>query len=164
MTNLLFPKQIDNRYRGQWLGLVFFLPLMTLKLLMGFNVAGFNPTIKTRDILQEVDGIPLDTFSVEAASEIVFFGNAWGFMLFILASVGVIALIRYRAMIPFVFLLLTVEQVGRKVMTEIQAAPTDPGAAMSMGSMINWGLSAVCVVGLILTVIPRRNAPEPAAY
>ncbi|MBL4620131.1 MAG: hypothetical protein JKX88_08550, partial [Marinicaulis sp.] len=100
MFSLLFPKVIDNKYRGQWLALVFFAPVLLLKIMMGFNVAGFNPALEVRDILQDVDGIPLDTYSTAAATDLVFFANAWGLSLFTICLVGVIALIRYRAMIP----------------------------------------------------------------
>ena len=84
MFGLLFPKSIDNRYRGQWLALILFVPVLLLKLMMGFNVAGFNPMLDVRDILQNVDGVSLDAYSPEAASDIVFLANAWGFSLFIL--------------------------------------------------------------------------------
>ncbi|NOX94958.1 MAG: hypothetical protein GXP04_07645 [Alphaproteobacteria bacterium] len=158
MFSLLFPKVIDNKYRGQWLALVFFAPVLLLKIMMGFNVAGLNPAIDVRDILQDVDGIPLDTYSTQAASDLVFSANAWGLSLFTICLVGVIALIRYRAMIPIAILLLTVEQVGRKAMAmAIAESGLGIGPDMSMGSIINWALSVALVLALALSMMRRRT-------
>lgn len=156
MFSMLFPKVIDNKYRGQWLALVFFLPVLALKTLMGFNVAGFNPAIATRDILIDVDGIPLDSYSAEAATDLLFFANAWGLSLFVICLVGLVALVRYRAMVPFAILLLTIEQVARKAMS---VAESGLGLSwpMSLSGMINWGLTIALVLALVLSVMRRRN-------
>jgi len=159
MFQLLFPKIIDNKYRGQWLGIGLFLPLLFLKIAMGFNVAGLNPAVDVRDVLQNVDGVPLDTYSAAAAADIVFSTSAWGLALFTIALLGVIALVRYRAMIPLAFLLLTIEQVGRKAMG-LAADGLVTGEPMTTGNIINWVLSALFVLGLTLSMIRRRTAAE----
>jgi hypothetical protein len=156
MLSLLFPKVIDNKYRGQWLALVLFVPVLLLKIMMGFNVAGFNPTIEVRDILQNIDGIPLDAYSTAAATDLVYFANAWGLSLFTIGLVGLIALIRYRAMIPVAILLLTVEQVGRKAMS-IAESGLRIGPDMTAGNIINWALSAALLMALVLSIMRRRT-------
>jgi len=156
MVNLLFPRVIDNKYRGQWLALVFFVPVLVLKLMMGFNVAGLNPAMETRHILQDVDGIPLDTYSTAAVTDLIFFANAWGLSLFTICLVGVIACIRYRSMIPIAVLLLTVEQVGRKAMSVAESG-LEIGPDMSAGNTINWALSAALLLALMLSIIRRRT-------
>ena len=155
MLQLLFPKTIDNKYRGQWLALFLFVPVLALKTLMGFNVGGFNPAVKVRDVLQNVDGIPLDTYSAPAAADLVFFANAWGLSLFTICLVGIVALVRYRAMVPMAIFLLTFEQVVRKA-TSIAESGLQIGPDMSAGNIINWVLSAALVLALILSIIPRR--------
>ncbi|RKZ13282.1 hypothetical protein DRQ53_13575 [bacterium] len=159
MVSLLFPKVMDNKYRGQWLGLVFFVPVLLLKLMMGFNVAGLNPVIAVHDILQDVDGIPLDTYSTAAVTDLIFFANAWGLSLLTICLVGVIAFIRYRSMIPITILLLTVEQVGRKAMS-IADSGLGIGPDMSAGNIINWTLSVVLLVALALSTTRRRSVDD----
>ena len=159
MVRLLFPKVLDNKYRGQWLALVFFVPVLLLKLMMGFNVAGFNPAMEVRDILQDVDGIPLDTYSTAAVTDLIFFANAWGLSLLTICLVGVIAFIRYRSMIPFTILLLTVEQVGRKAMS-IAESGLGIGPDMSAGNIINWALSVALLVALLLSTTRRRTVND----
>lgn len=160
MLGLLFPKTIDNTYRGQWLGLVFFLPILVLKTVMGFNVAGFNPSVAVRDILQDVDGIPLDAYGAEAAADLVFFANAWGLSLFVICLFAVVALLRYRAMVPLAILFVAIEQVGRKCMNiaeqGLRLGPED----MTAGNIINWAFSVMLVLALVLSVMRRRSIVE----
>ena len=156
MLGMLFPKVIDNKFRGQWLAFVFFLPVLALKTLMGFNVAGFNPAIAVRDILIDVDGIPLDGYSTEAATDLLFFASAWGLSLFVICIVGWVALVRYRAMLPFAILLLTIEQVTRKGMSIVESG-WGLSWPMSPSGMINWGLTIALVLALVLSVMRRRN-------
>ena len=159
MFGLLFPKVIDNRYRGQWLALLLFVPVLIIKMLMGFNFAGLNPLVETRDILIDVDGVPLDSYSVEAATDLLFFANAWGLCLFTITVFGVIALIRYRAAIPLAILLLAIEQVGRKAMSVAESG-LGLNWPMSMAGMINWGLTIALVLALVLSIIRRRSAAD----
>ncbi|MEL6360630.1 MAG: hypothetical protein AAFR21_06050 [Pseudomonadota bacterium] len=154
MFSLLFPKTIDNTYRGQWLALIFFVPVLLIKLMMGFNMGGFNPTIDVRSILQDVDGVPLDTYSASAVTDLLFFTNAWGLGLFTIGLVGVIALVRYRAMIPLAILLLTVEQGGRKAMSVAENG-LGLGPDMSAADTVNWVLTIALLLALILSVIRR---------
>lgn len=160
MLGVLFPKTIDNSYRGQWLALFLFVPVLLLKLLMGFNVAGLNPMLEVRDILQDVDGIPLDTYSQGAAADILFMASAWGFSLFIIGLLGVVALWRYRAMIPLAILLLTIEQAGRKAMSIAESGLQLGANDLTTGSIINWVLSAILVLALFLSVIKRRSITD----
>ena len=160
MFGLLFPKTIDNNYRGQWLALLFFVPVLLLKLMMGFNVAGFNPTLDVRDILQNVDGMPLDSYSAAAATDIVFLANAWGFSLFVIGLFGVIALLRYRAMIPLAILFLTIEQVGRKAMSIAESGLRLGPDELTAGNIINWALSAALILALVLSMMRRRSAAD----
>ena len=160
MFGLLFPRIIDNKFRGQWLALLLFVPVALLKLLMGFNVAGLNPTLDPRDILQNVDGVPLDSFSPDAASHIVFGTQAWGLALFTLSLLAVIALIRYRALVPLAIFMLTIEQAGRKAITHIQFGFHEAGEPLTAGAIINWALTAALVLALILSLMRRATAVE----
>jgi len=159
MFGLLFPKMIDNTYRGQWLALLFFVPVLIMKLMMGFNFAGLNPVLDVRDVLISVDGIPLDTYSAEAASHLVDFANVWGLCLFTITVFGVIALVRYRAAIPLAIFLLAIEQLGRKAMS-IAESGLRLDWPMSTGAIINWGFSIALTLALILSMVRRRSAAD----
>lgn len=157
---LLFPKTIDNVYRGHWLALVLFAPVLLFKSIIGFNVAGLNPTITTARILISADGVPLDSYPADAVAEIVYASASWGFVMVLLALVAVLALLRWRALSPFVILLFTAEQGFRqtRAVLERMAEPAAE-AARSLGFYINWGFTIALVLALALAVIPRKATP-----
>jgi hypothetical protein len=158
MLSRLFPKQFDNAYRGHVLALWLFAPLVVIKLLMGFNVSGMNPWIDNRYIATSVDGIPLESYSPDAASTFMFMFASWGLILFVLGLLGLVALVRYRAMVPLLYVLLAVEQFGRFYLTKLHPiARAVKSEAISPSALFNWGLMAALALGLILAFLPRRN-------
>lgn len=157
MLGRLFPKQIDNNYRGHVLAIWLLVPLTLMKLLQGGSVAGFNPWASSRFILQAADGVPVDTFVPAAASHLVFLFAVWGLNIFLLGTLGAIALIRYRAMIPLVYFLMLLEQIGRKWLSMVHLdSPLIPTGA-SAAALINTGFMAIMVVGLALSLATPRS-------
>lgn len=153
MLNPIFPRQFDNVYRGSRIAIVLLAPVLLMKTLIGVNISGLNPWISTRFVIAKADGVPLDAFSPQAQEIVVFMSASWGLGLLLLCLLTLVALIRYRAMLPFAILLLAVEQVGRKILT---AAILPPGDPFRFGSLINWGFSIALVIALILSLTPRR--------
>jgi hypothetical protein len=165
MLGRLFPKQMDNTYRGYWLAVWLFVPLVLVKLIMGFNVAGLNPWVSNRFVLINADGVPLDTFAAEPASLVVFLFSSWGLSLLLLSLLSVLALMRYRAMIPLMYLVLTVEQLGRKVMLVVNPLiKSVETQGIAPGTLVNWGLIAGLVIGLVLSLLtPQSRSPRVTA-
>lgn len=163
MLSNLLPKQIDNGYRGHALAIWLLIPIVLMKLLMGVNVAGLNPWISSRFVLQNADGIPVDTFPAEAGAVAVFLFASWGLALLVISLLGVVILIRYRAMIPIMYLLLLIEQIGRKGLAMVHDIGGSGGAAVgvSPGLWINWGLSAALVIGFALSLLRARKPESP---
>jgi len=163
MLNRLFPKQLDNDYQGYKLAIWLFVPIVLGKFLMGVNVVGLNPWLSNRDVLKLADGIPLDTYGGEAASTVVVLFANWGLGLLILCLLGIVVLVRYRAMIPLMYLLLSIEQIGRMGLSRInQLVPVVAAEGTSPGALINWGLAAALVIGLVLSLAARKEARESA--
>ena len=157
----LLPRQIDNAYKGHPLGLWLFVPPLFMKVLMGINVSGINPLVSSRHILVSVDGVPVDTFPLEAQSITMLFFTAWGLSLLVIGLLGLVALLRYRAMIPLMYLALTMEQVGRMVLSRIHAggdAGEPGGISLSVG--INWGLAAMLMVGFALSLVKSSKVAD----
>ncbi len=158
MLSRLFPRTIDNQYQGHVLALWLFAPVVLLKTVMGFNVAGLNPWVTSRYILQTADGVPLDGFSAYGASVVVFMFASWGLSLLILALLSIVALIRYRAMLPLMILAVTLEQVGRKGIALINPILSSGDGQVSAGFWINWALSAALLLGLALSLVKVKKA------
>lgn len=165
MLSRVFPKQFDNAYRGHWLAIWIFVPIVLVKLIMGVNVAGLDPLISNVAILKTADNVPLDTFGSEAASLVVFEFACWALSLLLFSLLALLALIRYRAMIPLMYLVLSIEQIGRKGLLLINPIvrahePIVRAVAnhgISAGALINWGLTAGLVVGFLLSLHQRAS-------
>ena len=74
---------------------------------------------------------------------------------------GLVALVRYRAMVPLLYVLLTVEQFGRFYLNTLHpVARAVKSEAISPSALFNWGLMAALAIGLILAFMPRRQTRE----
>ena len=116
MLSKLFPPSMDNRYRGRKAAIWLLGFIVLIKGAMGVNCIFNGYAVATT-----ADGIPLETFTPDGAGAVVSFLAFWGWSLLLFCLLGVLALLRYRAMVPLVFLLLLLEQLGRKWI--LQALP-----------------------------------------
>src|SRR5436190_22673846 len=104
MLNQIFPQRIDNTYRGHPLGLWLFIPVVVVKPGIALGTI-FNG----RAAAQSADGIPLDRFGAGGAETVVALFAIWGLSQLVFSLLGVLTFARYRAMIPFMFVLLLLE-------------------------------------------------------
>lgn len=161
MLGRLFPRQIDNFYQGHVLAIWLFAPVLALKTAMGFNVGGLNPFVSSRFILMQADGVPVDAYPADAAAHLVFTFAAWGLSLFLLALLGWIVLIRYRAMLPLMILTLSLEQIGRMVLSNAMLPHRDWSHAIPAGALINWSLAGMLLLALVLSLLNARARALP---
>jgi hypothetical protein len=146
----LFPMRLDNEgYRGRTAALWLFGLFLLLRLIMGVNGA-INTTA-----IAAGDGLRLDDGGRETI--LLLFRNL-SLSNLPLVAIGATALWRWRAMVPFLYLVLLADQVVRRL-----AALANPIArtdAASVGIWINLALLALLLVGLALSLWNRRsNAP-----
>ena len=109
MLNRIFPERIDNDYRGHKFALWLLFPLTFLKVAISL-VAIFTADGGA----QSADGIPLDTFVSGGAEVVITLFALWGLSQLVLGLFYVVALFRYRAMIPLVYIMILVELLGKK--------------------------------------------------
>ena len=157
MLGRIFPKAIDNRYRGHLAALWIFVPIVVMRL--GIAVGSL---VLADGSLQSADGIPLDTYPPAAARAIIAVSaygdvaNLW------LALVLVLALIRYRAMVPLMFLVVVLDWFAHKGVG--MAKPMERMAGASPGSYLTLAIFGLSLVGLILSVTGKGyRLAEPAA-
>lgn len=153
MLSTLFPRVADNHYPGRRLGLWMF-GFMLLKIAMGLNVM-----LRAPEVARSADGVPVDTFGAPAAAAFSFVFAAWGLSQFALGLASLVVLLRYRSLVPLAFLCLLIEQSGRMLLRfrwPVDRIATAPGAA------INVVLTAIMVLGFVLSVWRPRAAEEGA--
>lgn len=153
MFDRLLPRRADNSYPGHGLALGLFALLAALKLAMGLNIL-FN----AESVARKADGIPLDSYGPDGARAVLAFFTVWGLEQFVLGALSLAVLVRYRALVPFLFVLLLVEHVARRLIFDqlpIARAGTAPGG------IVNLVLFWLMVAGLALSLW-RRRRPEAA--
>ena len=155
MLSRLFPKQIDNNYQGYKLAIWLLVLLMLFKTSISVNAVNWNPLMNNREVLQRADRIPLDTFSTNAADTAVLLFAVWGVTHLVLNVLGFIAVVRYRTMIPLIYLLMAIDHIGRKAL-----ADTYPIVRADDGTVnvpVNLILIALLLIGFGMSLTtPRR--------
>jgi hypothetical protein len=152
MLGLLFPRVIDNRFRGQWLGYWLMVPILILK----FGIAGGS--ILTPGNAAKADAIDLSTYSAPALQGAMASTALIGLLHLCIGLFCLLAMIRYRALVPLIYLWLLVEFLGRRVIFDLYPIGRVPGT--SNASIINLALLAMLVLGFALSLWPRRTVRD----
>src|SRR6188474_1548129 len=100
LTRLL-PERIDNHYRGHPVGLWLFVPITLQKVAMSLT-----HLLKADGGAQSISTIPLDSYPSSAAQNIIALFARMGLEQLVLGSLLVLVLLRYRAMIPLMYVLI----------------------------------------------------------
>ena len=153
MLGRLFPRQIDNRFEGYRASLWLLGLLVALKL-----VVSVNSILNTESVAAGADGIPLDSFGPAAARAVLMLFALSALADLALALVAVATLIRWRAMVPFIYLVLLGEYVaGRFIIQSYQVARS---GGVSAG-YVTIAIVALLALGLALSLVPRRARTNP---
>lgn len=159
MLKHLFPKQFDNIYRGHWLAIWLLVPIVILYLIMGGNSMWHPHYVAT-----SADGIPLDSYTAGGAQAVVSMYAQMGLCLLLLTLQGVLVLIRYRAMIPYVYLLLLAQELGGTLLNHLYPIAKSGVSTEKAGLAVVLAILAMTLAGFILSLVPKRRPPErPAA-
>lgn len=150
--NPILPRQVDNTYRGHKLALWLFGALVFMKTSIGLGTI-FNG----REAAISADGIPLDSFGAAGAQAFVSVFAAWGLAQATIGLLSVVVLVRYRALVPFMFALLLLEHLCRKAIFAVMPIERSADAP---GYLINLALVGVMVVGLVLSL--RKSGDRSA--
>lgn len=145
----LFPRQSSNDYRGARSALALYVLFLLLKLAMSVNSLVF-----TRTVVTQADGIPIDSYGAGGAQAVLslFALLSWGQLM--LAIVAIVVLIRYRTLVPLMFLILLIEHIGRCVL--LMLFPIDRPDGTPVGFYINIGIAVVLLLGLLLSLTVRK--------
>lgn len=150
MLERLLPRRLDNDYRGRRVALWLFAIVLFVKTGIALSTI-FNGRVAA----ESADGIPLASFGPAAADTVLALFAIWGVAYLVISAIGVLALVRYRAMVPLMFLLLTLEYLAKKVvLLALPIARTGPAP----GAPINVALLALMIAGLALSLWPRKGA------
>ncbi|MFW5748188.1 MAG: hypothetical protein ACOCYT_01105 [Chloroflexota bacterium] len=154
MIERLFPRQVDNTYRGRPIARWVFigLTIMTVgrSLVHMFASDGGAQSIAT---------IPLDTFTPNGADAVVLIFALWGLSQLIIGLLYVVVLWRYQALIPLMYLFMIVEYAMRMFLGELKPIETTGTAPGAIGDYI---IVPLATVMLILTLWEGRRRTAEA--
>lgn len=148
--NAILPGRVDNDFAGLRPALWLLGLLIALKLVMSLNSI-FN----TASVAAGADGIPLDSFGPAAAREVLLLFALVALGQLFLTLIALTALIRYRALVPFIYLVLLSEHLARRLIARSYALPGAESTAIALS--VNYALLALLALGLLLSLIPRRR-------
>jgi hypothetical protein len=153
----IFPRQIDNNFCGHRLALWLFGLFVLIRLPIGFKSVFDSYTTAAT-----ADGIPLNSYGAAAAQTVVQMFALLGLNVLVLPALGVIALIRYRAMIPLMYLMMLALALGGRAI-HLAYPDVSAGGVQPVGYYVNLGLLAVLLLGFALSVIkPASSARKDA--
>jgi hypothetical protein len=109
MLNRIFPERIDNHYRGHKFAIWVFV-LITLLTVS----RSLTHIFRSDGGAQSLSRIPLDTFANGGAETVVWAFAYIGLSQLLLGLLFVVVLLRYRAMIPLMYLVYLAEYFGAK--------------------------------------------------
>ncbi|MEP0391894.1 MAG: hypothetical protein ABJ205_15150 [Erythrobacter sp.] len=146
----LFPAQFDNNYRGNKIALWLFYPLTALTLWRSQH------HITAPDGgAQSIATIPLDTYTQGGAQGIITIFALWGLAQLAMGLVMLLAAVRYKSMVPLLWLSIFLEYGGRKLVgiyKPLETVGTAPGATAATV------LPIVAGVMLVLALWPEKKA------
>ncbi len=149
MFGRLFPKEFDNSYRGHWLALVILGLLLFLRLAqMGIGLV--DPVF----VIRGPDGILFDTFNAPAQTAFTYVFRLLCYLNILVCLIGMLALVRYRAMVPLIYVVVLCLFTGMTAIRLLYPIPRAPGAP---GGMIVLAMLAVTLLGCLLSVLDIRK-------
>ena len=147
----IFPKQADNTYRGQ----IAAIWIMVLVVLAKCAMAA-NSVFNTSYVASAADGIPLDRYTGGGAEAVIALFALLGLCQLVLALIAVLALIRYRSLLPLFYLIFLAEQLSRKWLIALH--PIVRNGEQSVGLTVNLVLLGLLALGFVLSLVKRRRA------
>jgi hypothetical protein len=158
MLDRIFPKEAGNAGYAGWRLAIW--PMAILALMRA--VQGANSAADPAMVAIKADGVPLDTYGPDAAGAATALFALLGVYLLLQAVIGAVVLLRYRALLPLTYLMMIGIVLASKssvALHPIARAGAAKIGAFDIGWLINTTLLALMVVGLVLSLLTRKETP-----
>ena len=148
----LLPDVIDNKYHGMKIAQYAFL-LITAATIVRSLIHVFAPDGGA----QTIATIPLDSYSTAAAAAVILMFSYWGLSQLLMGFVYLGVALKYKSLIPAMYVLLMFEYAMRFVIGQMKPIVTTGTAPGSIG---NWIMVPVCAVLLVLSLVKAKQKIE----
>lgn len=144
MLKNFLPPTINNNYKGNKIALWFFYLITAVTV-----VRSLIHIFKQDGGAQSIATIPLDTFTESGAAVVILIFAYWGLSQLMFGIVQVIVAIRYKSLIPLMYLMLVLEWGTRLLISLYKPIETVGQAPGGVGNMV---LPFVCLVLFFLSI------------
>lgn len=145
----LLPSVINNDYKGRKIAKLVFLGITILTVIRSL-IHVFAPDGGA----QSIATIPLDTYTQAGAASVIMIFSLWGLSQLLMGVVYSFVYLKYRSLIPAMYVLLIAEYVMRIVigmMKPIETVGTAPGGVG------NWIIVPICIIMLVLSLSKNKE-------
>ncbi len=146
----LLPDAIDNQYYGFKIAQYAFL-FQTIATLVRSLIHVFAPDGGA----QSIATIPLTSYPGDAAATVILMFSLWGLSQLLMGIVYLVVYLKYKSLIPAMYLLMIVEYAMRIVVGQMKPVVTSGTAPGSIG---NWVMVPVCIGLLAMSLIRSKRA------
>lgn len=151
MLHRIFPARIDNHYRGHVLALWLFVPITLMKLAISLT-----HILHADGGAQSISTMPLDTYPAGAAQNVVALMARLGLEQLLLGLIFVVVLVRYRAMVPLMYVLILVHYIGHTAIASMKPLALAGTSGAGTPALV---ITALGVGGLILSLSGKGYKP-----
>lgn len=149
MIDKMFPKQLNNDYNGHALAKWVFVLLTTVTI-----VRSLIHMFSSDGGAQSIATIPLNSFTQGGAAAVVLIFSMWGLSQLLIGFVFVVVLWRYKAFIPFMYLLIIIEYGMRIFLSQIKQIET---VGTAPGGIANIIIVPLAIVMLFLSLRQQKR-------
>ncbi|QZE14978.1 hypothetical protein K4L44_03890 [Halosquirtibacter laminarini] len=149
MLEKIFPKTVDNTYKGKKIALYFFflitLITVTRSLIHMFASDGGAQSIAT---------IPIDSYSTQATQTVILIFSLWGLSQLIMGIFYGVVSIRYRSLVPLMYIFLFIEYLMRLILGMMKPIITTGTAP---GGVANYVMIVFSLIMFILSIYTPKS-------
>jgi len=151
MINRILPRIVDNNYRGHKIALWFYYLITAVTI-----VRSLIHMLKDHGGAQSIATIPLDRYTDAGAATVILIFSYWGLSQLMFGIIQFIVSLKYKSLIPLMYLLLILEWTGRLLIGIWKPIETSGQAPGGIGNMV---LPFVCLVMFFLSVYKTKKMP-----
>lgn len=144
MSSKILPAVADNHYRGRKIALWFFYLITAVTI--GRSLIHM---LKNDGGAQSIATIPLDTYTEAGAATVILIFSYWGLSQLMFGIIQLMVALKYKSLIPLMYLMLILEWGGRFLISLWKPIETTGQAPAGIGNMI---LPIVCLLMFFLSI------------
>lgn len=145
---LILPKTIDNTYSGN------VIPKVLFYLIILFTIVRSLVHILSPDGgSMSIATIPLNTYSSAAANSIIYLFGVWGLSQLMMGAVYLIVGLKYKSLIPLMYIFVTFEYTMRIVIGHMKPIVT---VSTAPGAIGNYILAPLGIMMFLLSILRNK--------